>query len=401
MLRARQNREPKKLVRTRSRAAESTKTDTKPRERKVPEKYTEQLQMLMEFSAILNSSLNPSRVRERAMAATCKLLDCDGATLYLVDEEKNELYFEAIVGSVARQSMQEIRLPIDEQSIAGSVALNRESRMVNNVEDDSTHNKDIDKKNNFSTLNMVCVPVIAKDRLIGVLQALNRHAGDFTRIDLKLLETLAHQVAIAVENAQLYSDLKAQFIETVTALASAIDAKDKYTGGHTKRVALFSELIAKYMGYSEEEMEEVRMAAMLHDIGKIGIDDKVLKKEAPLDPAEWEHMKQHPEFGYRILSHVKQLKYVTDGMRYHHERPDGHGYPLGLKGEEIPMIARIISVADTFDAMTSNRPYRKGLSYETAFEEIVKHRGAQFDEKVVDAFAEAFTMERMGKKRIK
>jgi HD-GYP domain-containing protein (c-di-GMP phosphodiesterase class II) len=111
-------------------------------------------------------------------------------------------------------------------------------------------------------------------------------------------------------------------------------------------------------------------------------------------------MKQHPELGFKILAHVEQLKMVVDGMRYHHERPDGHGYPLGLKGEEIPMIARIISVADTFDAMTSTRPYRKGLPYETAFEEILRNRGSQFDEKVVDAFAEAFRLERMGKKRL-
>lgn len=363
----------------------------------------EKLEALMEFSAILNSSLDTSEVRDRSMSATTKLLDCDGATLYLFDEDKNELWFDSVVSSSGGTgALKAIRLPVGENSIAGSVALHRKSVIVNNVAGDPRHHRKADDTSKFQTRNMICVPLLSKgDRLLGVLQALNCHQGDFSKSDLKVLEALAHQVSIAVENAQLYENMKGLFMETVLALASAIDAKDRYTGGHTKRVALFSELIAKHLGMSKEDLEWVRMASNLHDIGKIGVEDKVLKKEAPLEKDEWEHMKQHPEFGYKILAHIKGLKIVTDGMRYHHERPDGLGYPLGLKGEEIPMIARIISVADTFDAMTSSRPYRKGLSYETAYEEIVKHRGTQFDEKVVDAFVKAFTMERMGKKRIK
>lgn len=365
------------------------------------EDYTKHLELFMQFSSILNSTLDPVRVREMAMKATCELLGSQGSTLYLVDEEKNELYFEAIVGSVNSEQLKEIRLPIDESSIAGTVAATRKSILVNDVGSDKRHYKKADQKNKFTTKNMICVPVESKGKLLGVLQALNRPGEDFEAGDLRLLETLAHQVAIAVENAQLYQNLKTQFYETITAMATAIEAKDRYTGGHTKRVALFSELIAKYMGMSKEEIEEVKLSAILHDIGKIGIDDKVLKKQAPLEHEEWEHMKLHPEMGYKILGHVRSMKKITDGMRLHHERPDGLGYPLGLKGDEIPVIASIISVADTFDAMTSTRPYRKGLDYEVAFEEIVRHRGTQFDEKVVDAFIKAFKIERMGKKRIK
>lgn len=364
--------------------------------------YTERLELLMEFSGILNSTLDTSVVRERAMQAACKLLRCDGATLYLVDSEKNELYFEAIVGPVSAQTMKEIRLPISENSIAGTVALHKNPVLLNDMRGEGRHNKSVDEKNNFTTRNMVCVPVSTqKSGLLGVLQAVNRTRGDFNRSDLKLLETLGHQVAIAVENANLYTELRNSFYETIESLASTIEAKDRYTGGHTKRVALFSTLIAKYMGMSREEVEDVKLAAILHDIGKVGIDDKVLKKQAPLEKDEWEHMKQHPELGYKILCHIKGLKKITDGMRYHHERPDGLGYPMGLKGPAIPTIASIISVADTFDAMTSTRPYRKGLDYDVAYEEIVRHRGTQFDEKVVDAFIKAFKLERMGKKRIK
>ena len=365
------------------------------------EKYTNQLEQMMEFSAILNSTLDTSRVRELAMKATCRLMECEGATLYLIDNETNELYFETIVGAISSEHLKEIRLPINESSIAGTVALKRTSLLLNQVGKEKRHFKKADESNKFETRTMVCVPLETKGKILGVLQAINKNNGQFDENDQRILETLAHQVAIAVENSLLYANVKTQFHETVYAMATAIEAKDRYTGGHTKRVALFSELIAKHMGLDKEAIEEVRLSAILHDIGKIGIDDKVLKKDAPLDKEEWEHMKQHPEMGYRILAHVKSMKTITDGMRYHHERPDGHGYPLGLKGEEIPFIARIISVADTFDAMTSNRPYRKGLDYEVAFEEIVQHRGKQFDEKVVDGFVKAFKLERMGKKRIK
>lgn len=364
-------------------------------------RYTFQLEQLMEFSGILNSTLDTSRVRELAMKATCKLLECEGATLYLIDEKENELYFEAIVGAIQSQQLKEIRLPINEDSIAGAVALKRKPILLNDMSKDKRHFKKVGEKINIQTKNMICVPLETKGRILGVLQALNREKEDFEESDQRLLETLAHQVAIAVDNANLYQNLKTQFLETAAAFASAIDAKDRYTGGHTKRVALFSVLIAKYMNKTRSEIEDIRLAANLHDIGKIGVDDNVLKKVAPLDKKEWEHMKLHPEFGYNILAHVKSMKIITDGMRYHHERADGHGYPLGLKGEEIPEIARIISVADTFDAMTSNRPYRKGMPYELAFEEIVRHRGTQFDEKVVDAFIKAFKIEGMGKKRTK
>lgn len=366
------------------------------------EAYTRQLESLMEFSTILNSSLDTGRVREAAMKATCRLLDCEGATLYLVDEASRELFFETIVGNVSSEQLKEIRLKIDGSSIAGNVALKEESTLVNDVGADRRHFKKADEKNKFQTRNMVCVPVANKGKLLGVLQAINTNSGEnFTERDQRLLEALAAQVAIAVENAQLFENLEQQFHETVMAMVTAIEAKDRVTGGHTKRVALFSELIAKHMGLAKSEIHDVRLSAILHDIGKIGIDDKVLKKEAPLDSVEWEHMKQHPELGWKILKDVRCMKKIADGMRFHHERPDGLGYPKKLKGEEIPLIARIISVADTFDAMTSNRPYRKGLDYEVAFEEIVRNKGTQFDEKVVDGFVQAFKLERMGKKRLK
>ena len=363
-------------------------------------RYTEKLELLMNVGALLNSSLHTSEVRRRAISISCDLMECKASTLYLIDPEKNELYFETIVGDESANVLKEIRLPINEESIAGSVALFLEPLIINDVASDQRHFKPADVKSKFKTQNMICVPVFAKDTLVGVLQAMNRAQGSFDQEDLTLFRSLANKVGMAVENAALYESLQASFTETVGALASAIDARDQYTGGHSKRVAFFSTLIAKYLGLADEEIEEIRMGALLHDIGKIGVRDNVLLKGKELDKDEWEHMRKHPEFGFQIVGHVPTLKKVAEGMRFHHERPDGKGYPLGLKGDEIPLVASIISVADTFDAMTTNRPYRKGMPYETAVLEISKNKGTQFDEKVVDAFVEAFKNEGMGKKRL-
>jgi len=178
----------------------------------------------------------------------------------------------------------------------------------------------------------------------------------------------------------------------VIALASAIEAKDPDTSAHLVRVAGIAEVIARAMGLPELVVREAHLAAVLHDLGKLEISDDVLKKKTPLSPEEWEHMKQHPRLGWQMLAGMPDLRNITLGLLHHHERMDGLGYPQGLKGDDIPLLARIIAVADTFDAMTSDRPYRKALSARTAYEEILQHRGTQFCEKVVDAFARAFSI---------
>lgn len=172
---------------------------------------------------------------------------------------------------------------------------------------------------------------------------------------------------------------KLLFEETTEALANAIDAKDKYTSGHSMRVAVLSRKIAKKAGMSDEECERVYFSALLHDVGKIGVRDDVINKRGELTDEEFENIKLHPVLGYQILSSIRQSPYLSDGAHYHHERYDGTGYPEGLKGEEIPVIARIIAVADAYDAMTSSRSYRDALSKEKVRNEILKGMGKQFD----------------------
>ncbi|MET0647998.1 MAG: HD domain-containing phosphohydrolase [Pyrinomonadaceae bacterium] len=193
------------------------------------------------------------------------------------------------------------------------------------------------------------------------------------------IEDLQHS---AEENRQL-------FIGTVKALAAAIDGKDPYTRGHSERVARFSLAIGESLGLPDDEMEKLRISALLHDVGKIAIEDSILKKPAALTTEEFEIMKGHPQKGFKIMSQIPAMKDFLPGMYMHHEMMDGKGYPQGLKGDEIPMQARIVSVADTFDAMTTDRPYQKGMSLEDALERIKTLVNTRYDPKVVDALVAA------------
>jgi HD-GYP domain-containing protein (c-di-GMP phosphodiesterase class II) len=179
------------------------------------------------------------------------------------------------------------------------------------------------------------------------------------------------------------------FINSVRMLAAAIDAKDPYTRGHSERVGRYSVAIGKNLGLPEKEMRNLRVSALLHDVGKIGIDDRILRKPGALSEDEFEVMKQHPAKGAAIMSGVAQLIDIIPGMKYHHEKWSGGGYPDGLEGEQIPMQARIVAIADTFDAMTTNRPYQKAMELNYVVEKIRSFAGTRFDPRVVEAFVQA------------
>jgi putative nucleotidyltransferase with HDIG domain len=187
--------------------------------------------------------------------------------------------------------------------------------------------------------------------------------------------------------AQLNNEL---FMGTIKALAEAIDEKDPYTRGHSERVNQYAVLLAKQLGMSKKEIREVHIASLFHDIGKIGIEDKILRKPAVLTDDEYRVMKQHPDKGAQMLSKIKAMKDIIPGMRFHHERWDGSGYPTGLKGEQIPLAARIVAVADAFDAMTTNRPYQKGMPFDKAIARLFELSDRAFDRRVVSAFADAY-----------
>lgn len=347
-----------------------------------------QLSTLNEVGALLISSLDHNVVRHRAMEAITRLMRAETGSLLLLDRETGELYFEVALGEKGKR-LKQVRLAAGE-GIAGWVAGTGKPVIVHDVTKDPRFLGSVDKKSKFRTKNMVCVPVVVKGQVIGVLQAINRTEGSFTSEDLRLFQLFSNQAAIALDNARLYEEIKEAFYATSSALAEAIEKRDPYTGGHTKRVLGYCMAIATNMRVSEEEMEVLRLSAVLHDVGKIGVEDKVLRKEGPFETDEAASMRMHPQFGEEILKHIPHLKEIMPGMLHHHERVDGLGYPAGLRDDEIPLAARIIAVADTYDAMTTTRPYRKGRPAEDAVREIIRCAGRQFDRNVVKAFMRAF-----------
>lgn len=353
------------------------------------ENKVRQLSTLMALSTILNSTLEQKEVRRRAIEAATRLTESEVGSLLLVDEEKKELFFEVALGEKG-EKVKEIRLKMGE-GIAGWVAKTGDAVIIDDVQNDPRFFKGADKKSSFITRNMICVPVKSEGKIIGVLQAINKLNGrKFTEDDLEGFKCLADQVAIAIEKSRLYQELRDTFFSASEALADAIEKRDPYTGGHTKRVLEYSLAIAKYLSLKEDEVERLKLAAVLHDIGKIGVEDSVLRKRDKLNNDEYAMMKKHPVWGAEIMGHIKQLKDIIPGMRYHHERIDGRGYPEGLHNNEIPLIARIISVADTFDAITTERPYQESLSIDVAFKELRESVGTQFDSQVVNAFLMAY-----------
>lgn len=348
-----------------------------------------QLETLSDLAALVTSSLDTREIRKRAIEAATTVADAETGSLLLLDQDTGELFFEVALGDHAA-AIREIRLAPG-QGIAGWVAQKGEAVVINDTQSDPRFFKGADAKSSFKTRNMICVPVRTKDRIIGVLQAINKNEGAFDELDRDGLAALANQVAVAIENANLYRELKEAFHETAAALAETIEKRDPYTGGHTHRVMKYSLAIGRTMGMSPSELEDLKLAAILHDIGKIGIRDSILLKNDRLDREELATMNMHAQFGADILSHVKKLQTVIPGVRGHHEKLDGKGYPDGLSGEAVPLIARIIAVADTFDAMTTDRPYRKALSTETAVAELRKCSGTQFDGALVEHFVRSLS----------
>ena len=213
-----------------------------------------------------------------------------------------------------------------------------------------------------------------------------RTGEPFTKDDITLLGTLGAHLAQALRNAQLFKARKQQHLEAIEALAASIEAKDGYTGEHCARMVSRAEAIALQLGLDPEEVEVVRLGAVLHDVGKIGIPNSILNKPGRLTSEEFEIMKKHTLIGARIISKVRGLSQVSDIVRHHHERYDGKGYPFGLSGTDIPLGARIVSVVDTYGAMTEDRVYRVAPGHDRAVEELQRCVGTQLDPLIVETF---------------
>jgi putative nucleotidyltransferase with HDIG domain len=250
-------------------------------------------------------------------------------------------------------------------------------------------------------LELYAVPLIAKGQVKGVMEVFHRSQIPATPEWIEFLETLAGQAAITIDQTQLFENLQRANLELVIAYdatiegwARAMDLRDKETESHTERVTELTISLARMMGIRESEILHIRRGALLHDIGKMGVPDHILLKEGDLTENEWEIMRRHPQFAYEMLQPIEYLRQSLDIPYCHHEKWDGTGYPRELKGEQIPLAARIFSIADVWDAITSDRPYRKAWTTEKALSHIREQSGKQFDPKVVEMFLKLFENER-------
>lgn len=339
-----------------------------------------ELNTLHEVGKTLGMVLDINKLLEMVLDLTAKVLGgVKTSSVILYDEETDSLQVMLYKGSRSVETLQPIKVG---EGIAGKVFAKGEPIIINDLQTS-------DQKGSEGQRSSICVPLKVKDRTIGVLSVSDKVSGEvFDGSDLEMLVTLASQISVTLYNAQLYEDLESSYLSAVRALANSIDAKDPYTRGHSERVARYSMEIGRVLNLPTEEIKTLHVGALLHDIGKISIAESIINKNDKLTDSEYETMKTHPSRGASIIEPARFLREKVPLIRYHHERYDGKGYPDGLKGTDIPMLARIICVADSYDAMTSKRAYRDTMPRLEARTELIRCSGSQFDPKIVNAFLE-------------
>jgi HD-GYP domain-containing protein (c-di-GMP phosphodiesterase class II) len=311
-----------------------------------------------------------------------KVLDAQRGAIILYDEKRQDLVLRSI-STGERESSSRVYysrslaqrcFSRSESLLCQDVSATPELLIANSIADGAMS-------------SIICAVLRTPRRRLGVLH-LDRSPlqEPFNQDDLSLADALAASVSAGIESAQLLEKQQELFLQTVTALAQAVEMRDRYTGGHTQRVTDYALILAEALKLSAEEQRVIRIGTPLHDIGKIGIDDAILRKPGRLTDTEFELMKTHTTKGAAIIESIPDLHPILPIVRNHHEAWNGMGYPDGLSGEKIPLLARIVAVADAFDAMTSNRPYRPGLALEQAWQEIQAQAGRQFDPDVAQAF---------------
>lgn len=344
-------------------------------------KIIDSLRSLHDLSKAINSTLNIDEVVEMILEKTSRLMRTDRVLIMLLDRKERTLSIQSSLGF----SEGDLRInhfynvgSFDHCIVHKGMVITMKEILP---EDDY---QEFLKTMPFLS-DMVFAPLEIKGEAYGLL-GVSDGERNFSDIEIEIFCALGSQSAIAMENAGLYEKLKETFLHTAEALAEAVNSRDPYTGGHVRRVGDYSLRLACALELSEKEKEDLMLAAILHDIGKIGVDDAILRKSGLLSPDEKSIMRKHPEIGARILNFVEEMRDVTPGVRHHHESFDGSGYPDGLKGEEIPLHARIIAITDAFDALTTDRPYSKAMDNYMALKRLRESSGFQFDSFLVETF---------------
>ena len=379
----------RKLIKTNKELVLQLKEERNKLEQRVKERIKE-AEFVYCIAREILSTLDFDKILRSIVDRLTDELNLERCAVLLLDNTTDELFIKYARG-LNRQSIERTKIKKGEK-ISGWVM----------EQDELVHSEDVNRDSRFArrkqekyyTRALISIPLVVKNECIGVININNKKTGErFTDSELQLFREIAAELSIGIENARLYKNLQEVYIRTIKALTLAIDAKDHYTEAHSEHVTTYAVDIARELGLGLMEIEAIKEASQLHDLGKIGVHDYILIKPEKLTPQEWEEIKLHALKGAEILEPLGFKKEVTELIKQHHERYDGKGYPQGYKADEIALGARIMTAADAYDAMITKRPYRKAYSKKEAVEELKKNSGSQFDPRVINAFLKVLEKE--------
>lgn len=349
------------------------------------EKKVEELEMLFSASKVMSSILDVNILLRQVLETCIHIVFSKAGMIMLFNPDSMQFEIKTCHGPIDMRCAYEFRIDSDSE-LCERLARELNAVLIDNI-DENIDLADLTNYLKFKVKEIICVPLHTKQKVTGMMLVISDSSqNNFVSSDLSILSALSTQAAVVIENAKLYESMKDQFLSTIRVATNALEFKDAYTSGHSERVTEFAVLLAKEMNLPQEDIENIRQAAILHDIGKIGISETILTKKGRLTDEEFATIKLHPSIGDSIVEPMALNPVVRAGIRNHHERWDGRGYPDGLAGEKIPLSARIIALADAFDAMTSNRPYRDAMAMEKVYAEFIKCAGGQFDPSLAEIF---------------
>jgi putative nucleotidyltransferase with HDIG domain len=351
------------------------------------EKAVAKLSTLHKVGLAINSTMEMNRLFDLIVKITTETLHAQIGYIVLTDREKRVLKVTTLHGHDVTISPEGTELPMRPSNVSTWVIRNRKPLLITDINE--TPEFDRFSSLGYERKTLICAPLMTKDEIIGTITVVNKRDNSvYNKEELELLNTIAAQASIAINNAKLYDEQQKIYMNTVHALVSAIEASDSYTRGHSERVTRYSMELARKLNLTPERLKVIERAAILHDIGKIGIDMNLLHKTEELTPADVFDLQQHPVIGMNILLPIEFLHDVRICIGQHHERYDGKGYPYNVTADKLLLESRILAIADAFDAMTSDRPYRKALPPRKAMQELVDNAGTQFDPELVPHFIE-------------